>query len=103
MGVRERGSGWDWQCESSSAPFESGLLAGDLLLGADKPNDNSEYHLMSRGMATYGHDDKLRWASGRVTRQIATRLPEAIARYISECAAEATANDATTVKVEAAK
>jgi len=42
-------------------------------------------------------DGTLSWLSGSETRALAVRLPGAIARYMAECEAERTANDAVSV------
>jgi len=55
-------------------------------------------------LGSVGWDDRtgeplaLDWASGKETRALALRLPEAIARYIAECEAEREANSSTLAK-----
>lgn len=40
----------------------------------------------------------LHWLPGKETRQIAARLPQAIARYMQECSDEAAANNNTVLR-----
>lgn len=55
-------------------------------------------------LGSVGWDDRtgkplaLDWAGGKDTRALALRLPEAITRYIAECAAEREANSSTLAK-----
>jgi len=86
----------DMDDHNDSRTSEHGLLDGNgNLIATQFPCSRgcSEYHLGSPITSPDFDEEPLRWASGKVTREIAARLPEAIARYIAECEAEATANE----------
>ena len=60
--------------------------------------DGSNMHVRSTEPTCLGCSDQgetLKWVSGKDTRALAARLPEAIARYMTECEAERAANTET--------
>lgn len=80
---------------------EDGKLIAESLDDSRWDGSNMHYRkteptcLGSRGYDDNGNIDKLSFASGKETRALAARLPEAISRYMAECETEAAANAST--------
>ena len=72
---------------------EWAVIADGKLVATAKPDNFSEYYFPGDDLL----EGQLKWLRGKDTRAIALRLPEAIARYIAECEAEAAANESTAV------
>lgn len=80
-----------------------GYLSADGRLVAEQIRDSyfdgSNIHRRSTEPTCLGGNGYeggvLDWASGKATRAVAARLPDALARYMAECEAERAANEET--------
>jgi hypothetical protein len=87
---------WEQTIKGYGAITADGTLLYEALDGSVWDGNNM-HHRTTEGTYRWPDSDEqgLTWASGKTTRELAARLPAAIARYMAECEAERAANDAT--------
>lgn len=85
---------WEVTITGTAALTPRGQLLCEQI--ADRYFDGHNVHHRSSEPTCLSRDgtDALTYAAGKVTRELAARLPAAIARYMAECAAEAEKNTA---------
>lgn len=103
MRVYTGASQWSNQTWNVTIDGWAAIASGKLLcekLDSRKFDGSNIHYRSSEGTHLSGRDSSredppLKWLSGRETRELAKRLPAAIARYMDECRAEEQANAET--------
>lgn len=87
---------WDVEIRGWGLIDKHGRLIAEVLDGSYWDGNNMHHRTSEPTcLGLSGGGAVLRWATGAQTREVATALPAAIARYMAECEAEREANAAT--------